>query len=281
MEIDTRGWMWILDVARINLEGTGYPKLIIWDINKNCSIRKYYFPDSILPHGGSFANDIVVDETGGFAYISDTWGSGGLVVYDFTHNSARRFDNDPTLAGNASNLIVINGKPYPIVSPSDGIALSSDLMTLYYCALSKQYLYSVAIFLLQDFNIPNQVISNYIQAVGVKGYSDGMTYDNAGRLYFGDLQENGVKVWDTSEPLSSAMTLVRNNDTMQWPDTFAWDNSGYLYFVSNKLEKFLFGQMVFDGDDGQNFRIWRIFVNAKSYLSSQMPNPPVLPCSER
>jgi len=63
MEIDSRGWMWILDVARINLQGTGQPKLVIWDIKNNCSIQRYNFQNDELSYDSSFANDIVVDET--------------------------------------------------------------------------------------------------------------------------------------------------------------------------------------------------------------------------
>ena len=86
MEIDSRGWMWILDVGRLNLlsdpsiQTVGVPKLIIWDIEKNCSVRTFVFPNHVMPYDSSWANDIVVDETGGFAYISDTWANGGIVV---------------------------------------------------------------------------------------------------------------------------------------------------------------------------------------------------------
>lgn len=66
--------------------------------------------------------------------------------------------------------------------------------------------------------------------------------------------------------------------TMQWPDTFAWDDDGYLYFSSNKLQRYIFKTMQFDGSDGSNFRIWKVKTNSSSYLKSSDPFPPSLPC---
>jgi hypothetical protein len=58
--------------AKINFKVPGPPKLLIWDINANCTLREFIFPPNVLSWNGSFANDIVVDETRGFAYISNT-----------------------------------------------------------------------------------------------------------------------------------------------------------------------------------------------------------------
>jgi len=256
---------------------SGIPKLIIWDLKNNCSIRKYYFPDDVLQHNGSFANDIVLDETLGFAYISNTWGLGGVIIYDFNRNTSRLFGHDPSLLGNASNLITINNRSFNIYQPTDGIALSSDGYTLYYSSLSMQLLYSVPTLVLQDFSLPDEKIGEFVVLEGKKGYSDGMTFSNNNTLYYGDNAFSRVKFWNSNLSLNTSMTLVEDSLLMQWPDTFAWDTSGHLYFVSNKLPLFLFGGMKFDGSDGANFRIWRVFVNEKSYLS-ELPIPPWLPC---
>ena len=46
MEIDSRGWMWILDVGRLNLlsdpalQTSGVPKLVIWDIARPFLLQK-------------------------------------------------------------------------------------------------------------------------------------------------------------------------------------------------------------------------------------------------
>ena len=61
------------------------------------------------------------------------------------------------------------------------------------------------------------------------------------------------------------MLVVNNSLTMQWPDTFALDDEGWLWFVSNKLQLFATDTMTFSGSD-VNVRVWKVFVGEKSYL---------------
>ena len=99
MEIDSRNWMWILDVGRLNILDNSnliinkQPKLIIYDLSKNCVVRMHNFSDSVLPRNNSFANDLVVDEKNGYAFITDTWANGGLIVYNFNTDTSRRWDH--------------------------------------------------------------------------------------------------------------------------------------------------------------------------------------------
>ncbi len=64
------------------------------------------------------------------ADITDTWGNGGLVVYDFVNDRSRRFDH-ATLQGVLNNTITINGVPFALATPSDGIALVMILALLH------------------------------------------------------------------------------------------------------------------------------------------------------
>lgn len=59
-------------------------------------------------------------------------------------------------------------------------------------------------------------------------------------LYFGAFSLNAVVSWDPSTPLTPAnqMTVASNASTMQWQDTFAFDNSGNLFFTTNRLQLF-------------------------------------------
>jgi hypothetical protein len=283
MEIDSRGWMWILDVGRLNLlsdpatQTSGIPKLWIWDIDNDCLVKEFIFPDDVMPYDSSWANDIVVDESRGLAYISDTWAQGGIVVYDFNENRARRFD-DKSLHPDPSMKVSINGRVFNFPLPSDGIALSHDGETVYYCEISRQILWSVPARALSNWTMTSANISPLVQNHGTKGFSDGMTSDDQGNLYFGNQATSSVMVWKMGTPIASAKVLVSNISTMQWPDTFAWDNEkGSLIFVSNKLQLFAFDGMKFDGSDGANFRLWKVHVNAQSYLSKK-PVPAEAPC---
>lgn len=59
----------------------GSPKLVIWDMSSNTMERTFVFPDYVASWEGSFLNDIVLDVTRGYAYMTNTWGEGGIVVY--------------------------------------------------------------------------------------------------------------------------------------------------------------------------------------------------------
>jgi len=130
----------------------------------------------------------------------------------------------------------------------------------------------------QNFSLTSQEIAQHVTDYGVKGYSDGMAFTADGRLFYGNMQANGISVWNVSQPLSSAVLVCSNDTTMMWPDTFAFDGHYNLLFVSNKLPQYVFGGMKFDGSNGANFRIWRIAIGANSYLSAQTPHPASLPC---
>ena len=64
----------------------------------------------------------------------------------------------------------------------------------------------------------------------------------------------------------ASVLVVNNSLTMQWPDTFAFDEDGWLWFVSNRLHLFSTNTMTFTGPE-VNVRIWKVFVGEKSYLT--------------
>jgi hypothetical protein len=115
--------------------------------------------------------------------------------------------------------------------------------------------------------------------LGEKGYSDGMAMANNNILYFGSNADSGVYFWNISASpnVVKSEVLAENSLTMQWIDTFGFDNAEGLIYTSNKLPKWIFGGMQFDGSDGANFRIWNVPINASSYLTGK-PIPPSLPC---
>jgi len=287
MEIDSRGWMWILDAGRLNLLAdsslivNGPPKLIIWDINANCPVREFVFPNDVLPYNNSWANDIVVDQANGFAYITDTKPTGGVVIYDFVTNQARRFD-DESMHGTKGSKVTINGTTFTIAPMgTDGIALSHDRETLYFCDLSGVNVYSVPTFYLRNFALTSSEIATYLTNIGVKGFSDGMAFTDQNQLVFASQAQSALYVWDVTTPLEEAQFIVGDNDTMEWIDTFGFTSEdGSLLFTSNKLLKWINNSMKFDGSDGANFRVWSVSLpnGADSYLTGVEPDPKHLTC---
>src|SRR3546814_10692119 len=64
------------------------------------------------------------------------------------------------------------GKPKTLTVASDGIALSADGKTLYFCPLSSRHLYSVPTTLLRDPNVSEAQLAAAVQDLGEKGASD-------------------------------------------------------------------------------------------------------------
>lgn len=63
-----------------------------------------------------------------------------------------------------------------------------------------------------------------------------------GVLFLGALELSAVYAWNSSlETLTreNQKLVVGNTSTMQWPDTFAFDDAGNLYFVSNRLHLYI------------------------------------------
>jgi sugar lactone lactonase YvrE len=279
MEIDSRGWMWILEVGRLNIFSSDLssivnlqPKLVIYDLVQRCVLRTHVFPNSVFPKNDSFANDIVVDETRGLAFMTDTWSDGGIIVYDYSANLSRRWDR-AEFRGIANATIWENGMAFSNSAPSDGIALSPDFNFVYFCAMSSPLLYEVSAKQLADFSLPNSALK--ITKIGKKGISDGMAFAKSGVLYFGSNEENALVSWNVSAPFSSATIIYSDAVTNEWVDTFAFDGDA-LVWVSNRLLRFFHGNL---STTEANFRILSVPVDSVSYVESGDPQPPSAECA--
>lgn len=95
MIIDSQNRMWIIEVGRRNFYDTNKNLLVngpagffIVDVATGNLLQKHYFPNSIVPYNNSFVNDIVLDEVGGYAYFTNTWASGGIIVFNIKVTSS-------------------------------------------------------------------------------------------------------------------------------------------------------------------------------------------------
>ena len=104
-----------------------------------------------LPCYYSLLNDIVLDEVNGYAYFTNTWGSGGIVVFNINKNESHMFQSLFTCR-NSSYDFCCNGICYGTngigSSPSDGIALSSDGKVLFWSSVQgRDFVVVVIIFI--------------------------------------------------------------------------------------------------------------------------------------
>jgi hypothetical protein len=285
MEVDsTAGVMWVLDVGRLNIFDTnpalvvnGPPKLLAFDIASKTLLSTFVFPNDVAPYENSFLNDLVIDRTNSFIYITDAIGDGALVVYSYATRQARRYTS-PYTQRDVLAHVVINNVSYPgINTPADSIAYNPAADVVYFAPLVGRFLFAVPGAVLRNLTVPQSAITTAVTVVGPKPPSDGMAFASNGKLYYGDLNSDAVYEWQPGTDLATASVVVlRNPSTVQWVDTFGFGDNGTLLFTTNKLQLF-FTLTMFTNTSSRtdaNFRIFAASINAQSYMALE-PAPPL------
>ncbi|HSV13118.1 MAG TPA: L-dopachrome tautomerase-related protein [Tepidisphaeraceae bacterium] len=248
---DARNRLWILDTGSINFQPhlPNATKLIAVDLNTNQVLKTISFPpDVALPT--SYLNDMRFDlgrGSEGTAYLTDSSDSGpnGIVVVDIASGKSwRRLNHHPSTKAEPNFKPIVEGQPLmarPPTGPaaylkmgSDGIALSPDGKTLYYCALASHHLYSVSTDALADQNKSDNDVAAAVNDLGDRGFaSDGLLCDASGKLYLTDFEHNAIRTRDTNGSYGVLVSDAR----LIWPDSMAIGGDGYLYVTANQLNR--------------------------------------------
>jgi sugar lactone lactonase YvrE len=278
-EIDEYNRMWLLDQGKIAYEPSpeGSQKLVIWDLNRNSLIDSIVIPDEIAPYRTSFLNDLVVDNKNGFVYLTDSGCGypdhplrGGIIVYNMKTKSFRRvLDRQFSTQDFPDFHFQIDYKPVfknqPLRIGADGIALSADRSTLFYCQVTGRNLYAIHTGLLRNEQIPLEQINGAVQVLGSKGTTtDGMHADNRGNLFYTMLEGKGIGFFDARD---RSFNKFVSDDRMLWVDGVAFDQKGSIIFNNNRLHE-MFGGYEIDWNNPYNLIIWKAYVgkDVKSYL---------------
>jgi sugar lactone lactonase YvrE len=248
--VDAANRLWILDTAA---PGFSPPvpsgaKLIAVDLETNKVVKTIVLPaTTVLPT--TYINDVRFDlrqGKDGVAYITDSSvrGPGAILVVDIESGSSwRKLSGHRSTSPDPAFIPIVEGErlavrekgkaPAPFEVASDGIALSSDGRTLYYCPLSSRHLYSVPTGLILDPSDNERALSDAVVDLGEKGASDGLESDDKGRVYAGDYEHNGIRQRQTN---GEWQTIVHDPRVL-WPDTMSLAADGYLYFTANQLHR--------------------------------------------
>lgn len=279
-EIDEHNRMWLLDQGKIAYAPSpeGSQKMIVWDLNTQRLIASIVIPDSIAPYRTSFLNDLVVDNRNGYVYITDSgcgWPDhpldGGIIVFNMRTGEFRRvLDRHESTQDFPKFRFEIDTEPVyrnkPLKIGADGIALSADRGTLYYCQVTGRNLYSIDTSLLRDFSTPQETIRRSVQAMGSKGTTtDGMHADNQGNVLYTMLEGKGIGYYS---PVTRSFTELVSDDRMLWVDGVAFDQQGSIIFNNNRLHRMFEQPPNIDWEDPYNLIIWKAYMgkDIKSYL---------------
>lgn len=289
MEIDPKGRMWVLDSGKmsplsVEVKITCPPRLVILDLENNGEIlRTYEFPPQVARHGTAHLNDIVLDhEDGGMAYITDSDREDpGIIVYSLSNNTSWKVRHDSMKAKPEAVRFMVSKNLINMPISVDGIALSPASVEdrqVYYSPLSSFHLYSIPTSVLKS-NLSN--VDEYVKELGKKiSQTDGMMMSAKGALYFGLLADDAVAMWDTKQSFTTGQRVIsRDHERMQWPDTFAFDENGNFYCVTNSFQNILTNRV---NTSVPNYRIVRAKTAVKSYQyleDGTAPEQPEIPTS--
>ena len=189
---------WTPAASRSSPCSPGGPKLVGIDLERRTasSRRSRSPPTSPCRRPTSTTSASTAPRQGGLWPSSPTppaKGPNGIIVVDLDPGKSwRRLNDHPSTKGVPNFLPVVEGrsswsaspggKPKPLKMGSDGIAISPDGKTLYYCPLSSRKLYVVSVDALCDPNKSDAEVAKTVQLVGTKAACDGMETDSRNRI---------------------------------------------------------------------------------------------------
>ncbi len=274
--VDPKDRLWALDTGSIKLGRNvpGGPKLVGIDLTTNKVFKTIPVPRPVAgPY--TYLNDVRFDlrrGKAGLAYITDS-GEGGIIVVDLaTGASWHRLQHDPSMHPDPGFSAIVNREPLlqrlPGNKPklptfdSDGLAISADGRTLYYCPVSSHHLYSVSAVALADRKNTDVQVATTVRNLGIKPVADGLESDAAGNVYATDEEHHGIV---RRSPTGTYTTLVTDPQPSDWMDTMSVATNGYLYVTANQLEQ----QGSFhDGKDLRRkpYKLFRTRINQRPVL---------------
>ena len=249
MVVDPTGRrLWILDTGSIAF-GPVKPnggKLIAVDLKTNQIVKKIVFPaDVALPK--TYLNDVRFDlrrGREGMAFITDS-GANAIICggSGFTGELApfeRPFSTKPdpqfvpVVEGEIMQMRLPGQAPAKLEVGADGIAISADAKTLYYCPLIGRHLYSVSVDALADRSKSDAEVAATVKDLGEKGGAgDGLESDGEGRVYLSDYEHDAIR----RRTLGGGIETLVHDPRVLWPDTLSLADDGYLYFTANQIER--------------------------------------------
>ncbi len=211
----------------------------------------------------------------GTAYVTDSSSEGpnAIVVVDLaTGKSFRRLNQHSSVLSEDQFLMFAEGQPVYMTTPgyppkavnfaADGIAISADGSTLYYCPINGTKLYAVSTEALRDRTKSDAQVAATVRIVTGKMPSDGLESDTAGNVYLSDPVTNSIHRWN---PATGLVETIVHDPRLLWPDTMSVANDGYLYVNANQLNR---QPTMHNGVDERvkPYTMFRVKINAQPVL---------------
>jgi sugar lactone lactonase YvrE len=241
LQADATGVVWLLDNA---MRGGNTRRLVGWNASEEHLVADIDL--SKVTTEQSFLNDLAVDPLRNTVYIADPAGGpdAAIIVVDVVRGAARR-----VLQGHKSVIpedmdLIIDGNPVRIrandgteIRPRVGInpiALDKDGEWLFYGPMHGRSMYRIRTADLRDAELSPDELSDRAKRWSDKPICDGISVDNAGNLYLGDLANNAIGVIGAD---NRKYRVLISDPQLSWVDAFSFGDDGHLYAVVNQLHR--------------------------------------------
>ena len=242
VRIDRQDRLWVLDHAGY---GRGQPRILAFDLASDRLVHRYDFPSDVAGLA-SMLNDFQVDPAGETIYIAEASPiirRPAIIVYDVVRGTSRRLlERHPSVMPDDFILHVGGRDMYafglvPLRIGVDSIALDRRGEWLYYGPVNGDRLYRVATRDLRDLQLAPAALARKVEDFAPKTLSDGLSSDDAGRVYLTDPEHSAIVV---VEPDGKRLRTLVKDPRLRWPDGLSFGPDGWLWLTCSALEDFLF-----------------------------------------
>jgi sugar lactone lactonase YvrE len=240
LQADAEDVVWLLDNA---MRGGTTRRLVAWDASEERLVADIDLTKVTTDR--SFLNDLAVDPVRNTVYIADPAGGAdaAIIVVDVVRGAARRVlqghksvipeDMDLVIDGNPVRILADDGteiRPRVGINP---IAIDKDGEWLFYGPMHGRSMYRIRTADLRNAGLAPDDLAIRAERWSEKPICDGISIDNAGNVYLGDLANNAIGVIGSDRMYS----VLISDPRLSWVDAFSFGDNGYLYAVVNQLHR--------------------------------------------
>ncbi|XP_063532375.1 protein yellow-like [Cydia strobilella] len=271
--VDPCDRLWVMDSGLADIFGAGNqiagPSLVVFDLNTDQLLHRYFFKVSDMKEDSFFANVVVdVDKDtcdNAFAYIPDL-GAYGVVVYSLKQNDSWRISHHYFHFEPLAGQYQVGGIEFQWTDGVFALALSEPrehgYRTMFFHAFSSTKEFCVSTELLRNYtHIDKNEAFHDFKLLGDRGertQSSGSFYDpKTSVLFYTQVNRDGVGCWNVNKPYTPETNPLLFSDPIlyEFPNDLKVDDEGTLWLLTDKLPRFLYKSL---DPNEVNFRIFSI-----------------------